>query len=406
MNIRTITLFAGILSLTSAYAQADDSLEDALLNGKLLLNLRYRYEHDDQNGLKNDANASTLRTRIGYETGYFDHIKGVFEMENVSNIGPTDFNNTINNRTNFPRVNDPSATDINQLYLETNIIPQTDVTVGRQRMTFDNSRFVGAAGWRQNDPTFDALRIVNTSIPDVQAIYSYSDNVFRNLGDKDPLNNYGAHINLAHLAYTGIPDITLATYGYFVGLDNAATLSSKTFGVRGEGRYPLPDDFKLTYLAEYARQSDYDNNPDSFDLGYYRIEPGVGWKGLHASIGDEVLEGNGKDAVQTPLSSNHPFNGWANKFSTTPPDGLDDKFVTAGYTTASTIQYFGNVQISSAWHDFTAYVGDSHYGNEGDISISKTFDKRTTVSLEYNDYLANSFGTNTQKIYMMVNYLY
>ena len=48
---------------------ANDTVLDALKNGKVLLNVRYRYEHSGQDGFDEDAHASTLRTRLGYETG-------------------------------------------------------------------------------------------------------------------------------------------------------------------------------------------------------------------------------------------------------------------------------------------------------------------------------------------------
>ncbi|MGL1204265.1 alginate export family protein, partial [Vibrio parahaemolyticus] len=36
---------------------------------------------------------------------------------------------------------------------------RSTITVGRQRITLDDQRWVGNAGWRQNEQRFDAARI-------------------------------------------------------------------------------------------------------------------------------------------------------------------------------------------------------------------------------------------------------
>ena len=49
-----------------------DRLNKAVVDdGKLILNARFRYEFVDQDSRSRDANAVNLRTRFGYETGYF-----------------------------------------------------------------------------------------------------------------------------------------------------------------------------------------------------------------------------------------------------------------------------------------------------------------------------------------------
>ena len=58
-----------------------------------------------------------------------------------------------------------------------------------------------------------------------------------------------------------------------------------------------------------------------------RIEPGVAYGNIKAKIGYEVLEGDGSRAFQTPLATLHAFNGLTDQFLTTPPDGLEDLFL-------------------------------------------------------------------------------
>ena len=46
--------------------------------GKILLNMRWRYEHVDQDGI-NDTDAVTIRTRLGYQTPTFFGILLIWE---------------------------------------------------------------------------------------------------------------------------------------------------------------------------------------------------------------------------------------------------------------------------------------------------------------------------------------
>ncbi|MEE1563009.1 MAG: hypothetical protein V1253_07375, partial [Alphaproteobacteria bacterium] len=96
-----------------------DRLNKAVVDdGKLILNARFRYEFVDQDSRSRDANAVNLRTRFGYETGYFYGFGFGFDVENVHAIGDDRYNSTINGRSDFPTVVDPEDTELNQLFLK------------------------------------------------------------------------------------------------------------------------------------------------------------------------------------------------------------------------------------------------------------------------------------------------
>ncbi|MDO9126048.1 MAG: hypothetical protein Q7U42_04210, partial [Parvibaculum sp.] len=48
-----------LLAATGGAASAEEDLGDALLNGKPIIDLRVRYEHVEQDGVANNANAYT-----------------------------------------------------------------------------------------------------------------------------------------------------------------------------------------------------------------------------------------------------------------------------------------------------------------------------------------------------------
>ena len=79
--------------------------------------------------------------------------------------------------------------------------------------------------------------------------------------------------------------------------------------------------------AEYAHQQDYADNPLEFSHAYWLVEPAYTWHDTTLRAGIEHLGGSGRHALQTPLATLHPFNGWADKFANaTPPGGLEDRY--------------------------------------------------------------------------------
>ncbi len=165
LGTTTILFSAGIaLAATPAPAPAPEVKSDftkALTEGKILFDARYRYEYVDQDGLANNADAHTVRTRLGYETGKFYNFSALLELEDVTGLGGEDYNDTINGKTTYPVVADPEDTNINRALISYTGLPQTNLSFGRQTINLDNQRFVGAVGWRQNDQTFDAIRLKN-----------------------------------------------------------------------------------------------------------------------------------------------------------------------------------------------------------------------------------------------------
>ena len=61
-----------------------DLVRDALLKGRLWLDLRYRLAFVDEEGFDKDAWASTLRTVLGYESQPWHGLKALLEFENVT----------------------------------------------------------------------------------------------------------------------------------------------------------------------------------------------------------------------------------------------------------------------------------------------------------------------------------
>src|SRR3989338_8574632 len=84
------TIFIASVSL-SGNSQAADDLGSAIMGGKVSLDMRYRYELVDQDGLSTETHASTVRTRLGYMTDSFSNASAFLEMENTTKVLDDDY---------------------------------------------------------------------------------------------------------------------------------------------------------------------------------------------------------------------------------------------------------------------------------------------------------------------------
>lgn len=80
-------------------------------------------------------------------------------------------------------------------------------------------------------------------------------------------------------------------------------------------------------------------------------------------------------AFQTPLGTNHLFQGWAHQFLNTPAQGIRDLCVTAGGEMA-------NAKWNAEIHQFQSDVGSIRFGREVDFGVSYPFRKGLTGKLE------------------------
>ncbi|WP_154067163.1 alginate export family protein [Pseudomonas sp. CC6-YY-74] len=394
-------------SNASASASASENLGNLFKDGKPILDLRYRYEHVDQDNALNNANAQTLRTRVGFQSGKWYGLSALIEADNVSRIGDASYDNLRNGQDDFSVVADPDGSEINQALLRYDH-SLGNAVVGRQRINLDNQRFVGGVGWRQNEQTYDGvlgqlkpldgLTLTYAYIDQINSIFGPADNRFDTAGN--PANIEG-HSHLINAQYVVMPELTATAYQYHLGLDNLAlgNQSSQTSGVRLNGAVA-----GVSYTLEYAQQKDYADNPQDLDSDYYLAELGYTVKGVALKGGYEVLGGDsgpGNRAFQTPLATKHAFQGWADIFLLTPADGVEDAYV--GFTAPL---LGGN--LATWYHDFSAERGSNNYGSEIDVSYAHAIPgvKGLVGLVKYSGYDADDFAVDTDKLWLQAQYSY
>jgi hypothetical protein len=376
-----------------------------------IVDARVRYETVDHKGVPLDAHALTARVRSGLRLTR-GRWSALGESEaTLAIVG--DYFDGVRGDARRATVADPQNIQLNRIQLSYAIPKQGSVTVGRQRIDLADQRFVASAPFRQNDQTIDAVRVQWTGVPNLTADVTYAwdvhtingawgrgarpgsvpgDNVFALLGYRTPIG-------------------TLTAFAYVVDQDLAALqsyrLSSRTLGARFVGSQPLGGGWALGYNASWARQNDHHRNPNDYTADYWLAEGSIGRKAVTATAGYEVLgasDGRALTSFQTPLAAVFKFQGWADRFTTTPPDGVRDLYVSAtgGWKPGGAVSA---ITLTAAAHRFTSDRAIRHYGDELDLLAAVKLG-RTTLSARHAWYEADTFSTDTRKFWLTAEWAF
>jgi len=411
---------------------AGDNLIEALKGGKVDLYLRYRFEfvEDGQPGVigtppmlttipLQDAHASTLRTALGYSSGLFYDFGAYVQLEDVRVIGDDAYNNGGENGVlDHATVVDPEGTEVNQANLRYAGLPYTTLKLGRQEIEHRQAplhRYVGNILWRQNWQSFDGFRALNEYLPATVFDYAYVWNTNRIFGEDNEIpdrSDFRMDSHFINVQYSGFPYGKFEPYTYLLDFESKASegFSTATFGLRFQGAYDLISyPVSILYTGEVAHQTDYAENPANIDVNYYLGELGATHTFIDSPIESvtvkgsyEVLEGDGGELVsgccggrvarafQTPLGTNHAFQGWADRFLITPADGIEDLFVTLN------VKVLG-ANFLAMWHHFAANNGDYDYGTEWDLVLEKPIATNFLVGVKYAYYDASGDVLNQMR---------
>lgn len=389
---------ASALLLGSNFAQANQSQEQAtsfaesLENTEVKWHFRYRLEDVDQDNALEDATASTLLSRVTLDTQTYNDFSFKLEVDNVSAVtNRDDYNSTLNGNTDYSVVADPEATEINQAALTYSGFDNTKVIAGRQRINLGTQRFVGGVGWRQNEQTYDGVLINNKSINNTNLTYAYINNI-NTITD----GNVDTRSHFVNYDWSLADNMSLNFYGYFLDFKEAPLSSTKTIGAR----YSLKPTSDLPFFlnAEFAKQSEYEDNPTNLDADYQLLEVGYQMQNINFIIAQEVLSGDDSisgQAFQTPLATKHKFQGWADQFLVTPDAGIEDTYfaVNAKFS----MQSFGLV-----YHDFKAEATSQDYGSEIGVNYTSKIDKNLSFVAKLADYSSDGYSVDTRKVWLML----
>jgi hypothetical protein len=385
-----------VAALTPSLAFSADDLAGALKEGQASLSFRLRHEQVDDDTFVKDANASTLRTRLSYTSGQWNQLDLMVEFDHVGHLFDERFNDTRNGNAAFPAVADPKGADLNQAALRYSRDGFTAVA-GRQRILLDNQRFIGGVGWRQNEQTYDGVRLTVTPIESLSLDYAWIDDTRRIFGPDAgaPSATLISNHHLVNVKYAANKAFTPAAYMYALDFVDVAALSSQTIGAYIMGDVAM-DSVTLDYRAEAAQQSDYADNATDYEADYLLLSVGAKLAGVRLGLATETLGADNAAGVAftTPLATGHAFQGWADKFLATPASGIVDNYASLGCAVKG-------VNLLAVWHDYESDTGNTDLGDELNLQASKKFAKNYTLTLKYADYSAGDVGTDTQKLWLM-----
>ncbi|MCB5186427.1 alginate export family protein [Methylobacillus caricis] len=426
-----------IASISMAHAEEalpEYTFMDAIKAGKNLTSFRLRYENVEQDGNAptgrplEDANGLTLRSLVGWQTAPFHNFSFTGQIIDVSKF-QDNFNDSTNgslinsvsnqpDRLDYAKIVDPDYTGINQLFVDWTGIKNNRLRLGRQQINLDNVRFIGDIAFRQVMQVFDGVTLLNKSLPDTEIYLGHIERV-QQITTK--LRSDGA-LEIVNAKYRISPTESLVGYGYLSSFDdlgygrawfgNAAAdggiaagkngnlnqdadQGNKILGVRLDGVHPFTPDWKGLYTAEYAKQTDYRGGDSRIDAHYYKLGGGASYGNLSLRADQELLSSNnGQYAFQTPFGTNHLFQGWVDKFLTTPVEGLKDTFVTATYKWGDFL-FFADYHVLKSDESFNAVGGGlgDKYGKEWNAAVTYNVNPHLMTKLEYGKFTESDHYT-------------
>ena len=381
------------------------------LSVKPMIDTRLRYEHVDQQGFDRDADAVTARIRAGAELS-LDDWSLLVEGEATLAISER-YDSGVNGKTQYPIVADPQNVELNRFQLQYRGLARTIVTAGRQRINLDDQRFVGSSGWRDNEQTFDAVRLEYGDAKSVKVdlTYAWSVRTIWGIDGRDArqqaIGGNNVFATISHPTVLG----TLSGFAFLVDQDEARVqgfrLSSQTFGIRLAGSRKLSPAARLNYALSYASQSDHHRNPNNYRADYWLADLGIEFGAAKLGLGHERLgadKGLPLTSFQTPLATLHKFQGWADKFLTTPPNGLRDLYASGGYGWKN-VAGFDAINAAVIHHRFDSDRLGISYGSEWDAMVAAKRG-RWTATVKLADYRAGTFASDTRKLWLMLEWAY
>ena len=403
-------------ALLSANALAEESLTESLVSGKFTANERLRYESVDDDAFASKAEALTLRSRVGYETAPYHDFTVLTEFENVAVVGDMDEYQLpappVPSALGDAVIADEKGSEFNRFQLRYRGISKLNLTLGRQYLVYDNQRWIGNVGFRQDDQTFDAFSAEYKGIDDFTFNYAYVSGVH----GITPNFDSKASDNLLNINYNGFTLGKISAYSYDLHSQNDSLrgpasnidvnpalryISNETVGLRFDGSYNLPTTvpLKAIYRAEYAKQHAEIMEPvpkrhsvqTSYEADYQLAELGLTWGfgggsfALTPLVGYEVLGSDeGRYGLQTPYATKHAFNGWADQFLVTPKEGLVDEYMTLGFDWNTYA-----IKTSFQYHEYSSDAenlkrkANLDFGKESSVQVIKTFGPKWTIGTKY-----------------------
>jgi hypothetical protein len=383
--IRAVHAVAALAMIAAAPLQAQPagSVQQALTSGTPELSLRPRLEWAEDDAAPKTAYGLTMRTLAGWRSADYRGFDAYVLLGSSVQI-VDDFNDGRNGKTQYPFSNTPEKTDFTEAYLRWRGMEGVSVVAGRQKVVLDRTRFVGPNEFRQTQRWYHGVSATIDALPDTRI---YLGHFLRERGPD--AGQRELRVEMARADYEWTKGNRLLASAYLhdqvnaIGGTGFADSSYKILSLRADGEVALDAPFSVTYTVERGLQRPYQEGDDRIRAGYTRLSGGLRWERFFFSADYEALGSNGGVyGMQTPLGLLHPSQGWADKFNRTPPEGVQDRWLSAGYT-------FGQYGIYGEAHSFRSDFGGIDYGDEIDLRFDWNLRKNLQLRNEFSRFEAS-----------------
>jgi hypothetical protein len=370
---------------------------------------RLRAIHVDQEVTHGKAGSALLR--VSLESTWHEHIDSLVQLDHIATFFRDNHSDGVRN-PDRPLIPGPPGTDINQAFIRYRPGPAT-ISLGRQRIEYDNQRFVGSDNYWQREQTFDSLSTEFLFSSTSRIHYAYIANAKRIFGDRtlpdtdytlpsfnhlppELLADHRHDTHLLRLEWNEWDYQQLVFYSYLIDNRDLSEWSNDTMGLRYRySRRAATLRYRLE--AEIARQK-LTKVPGNPEPDYRMLEIGLGRGSVEVLARHEVLGADDGSGFITPLGSVYRFQGLAGVFSYTPANGVVDNSL--GFTWRA-----HPWRIDTTWHHFRSDAGDRRYGRELDIDVNYQLTRQHRLQLRYAHFRSASPYLNDQQI-LALDYSY
>ena len=436
---RLSVLVGGLLALP--LVAAESWAPSIVTVDKVSANVRLRYEQSAQSGVP-DAEALTAALRFGFASDPAKNWQWAVEADRAMVLTSDDNTSlrTIGGAPGFPGTSykpfhqsteEESEFRLSQAWLAFRQ-GNTLTTLGRQRLAFDNERFIGPDDWRLAPRVFDALAVHHEFTEKLSLTYAYIwrvsgpsaapdiwDGAVGPVRSTPPRIDEDSDSHLLHVRYSGWAAGTLSGYAYLLDLGDdpyRRWQSCATYGLSFAGSRALTSSLRLDYRAEAALQTDYGDYAGDYSTDYQAIKVGLGWKACTLSLGGEWRDHDGSGGFQTPWGSQSLFGGWAGAVPDRTGNGMRDLSVEfaadlpakirleAAYHGFQPIRHKGYV-YPAVWPNFHFNYGQAH---EFDLQATRPFGRFLTGGIKYADFQSDAIfrRPNVRRLWVQAQFTY
>ena len=364
----------------------------------------------------NNAQTASLLVRANLASEWHDAVSTLIEYDYVTLGWEDQFSNGvfINDNAVIP---DAEGGDVNQFFVDVNALANLTFRLGREAINFANQRFVGTNSFWQNEQTFDTVglnysfgfdsniqyRFINNANriqgDDAGRFLNESDALFEQTQGIRPARFLGDHEHETHLVFLESREWdfhTLQAYYLDIKNNDAIALSNQTAGVRYRLRTEWQD-LRLLGHAELALQKQ-DNAVSNDWIEYFDVGAGFGLGSHQLTLNVENLGSQNNTSFNVALGSLHNHNGWVDKFTSTPAQGLRD--VSLRYIWRS-----HPIKFDFRYHNFNAVDDAVFFGEEVDFDLSVNLPYDSELLLRYADFFGAHAGfEDERRIFVQIIY--